>query len=223
MCLICRKEYNSSTIILRCCKTVRKIPKTLINLEKLTFQNSQIKKIPKTLINLNHVNCDNTQIKKIPNTLIKLKLLYCDNTQIKKIPNTLLNLEKLSCQNSQIRKIPKTLINLNEVYCYLSCIKKIPETLINLNEVYCQETKIKFIPEINKILIIGCDNDVLISPQTFISEINNKRYLTFTRCQARYRLKYIKAAIFNKLKFAYDPKYIIGHNAKKQLERIFQN
>jgi hypothetical protein len=25
------------------------------------------------------------------------------------------------------------------------------------------------------------------------------------------------------LKFAYDPKYIIGHNTKKQLERLFKN
>jgi hypothetical protein len=35
----------------------------------------------------------------------------------------------------------------------------------------------------------------------------------------RYKLK----MRFKNLKFAYDPKYIIGHNAKKQLERIFQN
>ena len=54
MCLICTKEYNNDTTSIYCCenKQIKKIPKTLINLEKLSCQNSQIRKIPKTLINL---------------------------------------------------------------------------------------------------------------------------------------------------------------------------
>jgi Leucine-rich repeat (LRR) protein len=142
--------------------------------------------------------CENVKI--VPKELINLDTLYCDKTQIKKIPKTLINLKELYCQNTQIRKIFKTLIKLQALYCNNSQIKKIPKTLINLKELYC-------------------NNDVLISPQTYITEPNNKYYLTFTRCQARYKLK----LRLKNLKFAYHPKYIIGHNTKKQLAKLFQN
>jgi hypothetical protein len=83
---------------------------------------------------------------------------------------------------------------------------------------YCDNTHIKFIPETLKNLdTLYCNSDVLVSPQTRIKKTNNKKYLTFTRCQARYRNK----LRLKNLKFAYDPKYIIGHTIKKQLEKLF--
>ena len=170
-------------------------------------------------INTEFINCCGN-IKIIPKELIKLKYLYCYETQIGKIPKTLIKLENLYCENTQIKKLPKTLIKLNTLYCNNSQIKKIPETLINLETFYFRRTQIKFIPKtLINLKYLYFDNDVLVSPQTYIIEPNNKYYLTFTRCQVRYKIK----LRLNKLKFAYDPNYIIGHNAKKQLERIFQN
>jgi Leucine-rich repeat (LRR) protein len=162
--------------------------------------------------------CEN--IKKIPKTLIKLKELYCQISQIKKIPKTLINLKSLYCHETHIRKIPKTLINLEYLYCHETQIEKIPKSLIKLKLLYCYDTQIKFIPKtIKHLKILYCNKYVLISPQTYNQEPNNKYYLTFVRCQARYKLK----LRLKNLKFAYDPKYIIGHNAKLQLERLFQN
>jgi hypothetical protein len=161
MCKICRKEYDANTTSIYCCENVKKIPKTLIKLDTLNCQYSQIKKIPKTLINLEQLSCQYSQIKKIPITLINLKRIGC-------------------CYNTQIKFIPDTIKDLEYLYCY---------------------------------------GDVLVSPQTYKLKSNNKRYLTFTRCQVRYKLK----MRLKNLKFAYDPKYIIGHNTKKQLERLFQN
>jgi Leucine-rich repeat (LRR) protein len=148
--------------------------------------------------------------------------IYCCKNvkKIPKIPKTLINLKYLYCHESQIRKIPKTLINLKNLYCENTNVKKIPKTLINLKSLYCVNTKIKFIPETIKYLgFLSCNKDVLVSPQIYIKDPNNKKYLTFTRCQVRYKLK----LRLRKLKFAYDPKYIIGHNAKLQLERLFKN
>jgi Leucine-rich repeat (LRR) protein len=162
--------------------------------------------------------CEN--IKKIPKTLIKLKELYCQISQIKKIPKTLINLESLYCHETQIKKIPKTLINLEYLYCHETQIEKIPKSLINLKLLYCYETQIKFIPEtIKHLKILYCNKYVLVSPHTYILQINNKKYLTFTRCQKNYKNK----LRLKNLKFAYDPKYIIGHNTKKQLAKLFQN
>jgi len=80
MCLICTKEYNNITSIY-CCENrqIKKIPKTLINLEKLSCQFTLVKKIPKTLINLDTLICNTIQIKKIPETIKNLKVLNCDN------------------------------------------------------------------------------------------------------------------------------------------------
>jgi Leucine-rich repeat (LRR) protein len=201
MCEICNKDYDiDTTITLLCCVAVKKIPKTLINLKTLSCKYSQIRKIPKTLINLTLLFCSDTQIRKIPKTLINLTHLYCDNTQIRKIPKSLINLDTIYCNHTQIKKIPKTLINLYYLYCDYTQIKFIPNTIKNLQYIYCNK-------------------NILISPQTYEKELNNKKYLTFTRCQKNYKNK----LRLRKLKFAYDPKYIIGHNTKKQLERFFQN
>jgi hypothetical protein len=159
-----------------------------------------IKKIPKELVNLKTLYCFDTQVKKIPKTLINLKTLRIHNTQIKKIPKTLINLEILGCSDTQIKKIPKTLVNLEILGCTNTQIKFIPETLVNLK-------------------ILSCCNNILISPQTYKKKFNNTYYLIFTRYQARYKYK-LK---LRKLKFAYDPKYIIGHTTKKQLVKLFKN
>jgi Leucine-rich repeat (LRR) protein len=167
--------------------------------------------------------CENTQVRKMPKELINLEILYCHETQIKKIPKTLIKLEMLNCQNTEVRKIPKTLINLKELYCNNSQIKKIPKTLINLKYLYCAYTQIKFIPNIIKNLEwLNCGSYILVSPQTYKLKSNNKRYLTFTRCQVRYKSKLRRTSALRSLKFAYDPKYIIGYNTKKQLEKLFK-
>jgi hypothetical protein len=129
--------------------------------------------------------------------------IYCCRN-VKKIPKELIKSKALNCNNTNVKKIPKTLINLKSLICGNTQIKFIPKTLINLKYLYC-------------------DNDVLISPQTYIKEPNNQYYLTFTRCQARYKKTAANKLRLKNLKFAYDPKYIIGHNTKKQLERFFQN
>jgi Leucine-rich repeat (LRR) protein len=199
MCIICDKEYNDNTEFIECCEDVKKIPKTLINLKELYGNETQIKKIPKELINLEILYFDYTQIKKIPKTLINLILLDCNN-KIKKIPKELINLKTLYCTNTQIKKIPKTLTKLKLLRVRNTQIKFIPDTLINLEWLIC-------------------DANVLVSPQTYKLKSNNKKYLTFTRCQAKYKHK----LRLRKLKFAYDPKYIIGHTTKKQLVKLFQN
>jgi hypothetical protein len=134
---------------------------------------------------------------------INTKVIYCCRN-VKKIPKILINLKTLNCRFTYIRKIPKILINLKTLNCRNSQIKFIPETLIKLEHLLCNKY-------------------VLVSPQTYIIEPNNKKYLTFARCQARYKNKLRRTAALRKLKFAYDPKYIIGHNTKKQLARLFQN
>ena len=150
---------------------------------------------------------------------INTKVIYCCRN-VKKIPKILINLKTLNCRFTYIRKILKTLINLKELYCNNSQIKKIPKTLINLETLNCVYTQIKFIPNIIKNLEwLNCGSYILVSPQTYIIEPNNKYYLTFKRCQKNYKHK----LRLKNLKFAYDPHYIIGHNAKKQLERFFQN
>jgi Leucine-rich repeat (LRR) protein len=148
---------------------------------------------------INFIDCCGN-VKKIPKDLINLKILYCFDAQVKKIPKTLINLKTLRIHNTQIKFIPDTLINLEILGCTNTQIKFIPDTLINL-------------------VILGCCNNILISPQTIKIEPNNKYYLTFVRCQVRYRNK----LSLRKLKFAYDPKYIIGHTTKKQLVKLFQN
>jgi Leucine-rich repeat (LRR) protein len=145
-------------------------------------------------------------------------LACCEN--IKKIPNKLMYLNLLNLDNTNIKKIPKKLIKLRYLYCDHTQIRKIPKTLINLRHLYCRNSQVKFIPDTIKDLgFLNCNKYVLVSPKTYKKEPNNKRYLTFTRCQVRYKLK----LRLKNLKFAYDPKYIIGHNAKKQLARFFQN
>jgi len=122
------------------------------------------------------------------------------------------------CEN--VKKISKKLINLKELYGNETQIKKIPETLTNLKVINYCNTQIKFIPEtIKNLKDLYCDDNVLVSPQTYIIEPNNYYYSIFTRCQARYRNK----LRLRKLKFAYDPKYIIGHTTKKQLAKLFKN
>jgi hypothetical protein len=122
------------------------------------------------------------------------------------------------CEN--IKKIPKELVNLETLYCYFTQIKFIPKELVNLKRLICDDTQIKFIPEtIKNLEILQCDDNVLVSPQTYKIEPNNKYYLIFARCQAIYRNRLRNS----KLKFAYDPKYIIGHTTKKQLVKLFQN
>jgi Leucine-rich repeat (LRR) protein len=151
---------------------------------------------------------------------------YNDNTEfieccedVKKIPKELINLRTLYCDETQIKKIPKELINLETLYCDETQIKFIPKELINLKRLICDDTQIKFIPETIKNLIrLICDVNVLVSPQTYKIEPNNKYYLTFVRCQAIYKYK----LRLRKLKFAYDPKYIIGHTTKKQLAKLFK-
>jgi hypothetical protein len=150
---------------------------------------------------------------------VNTKVIYCcDN--IKKIPKTLINLKTLDCCKTQIKKIPETLINLRTLYCSHTQIKFIPKTLIKLKEIFGGSSNLIYLPEeFTKLDVLTCGGLVLISPRTYNKSPNNKRYLTFVRCQVRYKLK----LRLNKLKFAYDPKYIIGHNAKKQLVRFFQN
>jgi hypothetical protein len=124
------------------------------------------------------------------------KIDCCEDA--KKLPNTLDKLRYLKIRSTYIKKIPKTLINLKLLICNHTQIKFIPETLKNLDTLYC-------------------NSDVLVSPQTRIKKTNNKKYLTFTRCQKNYKYK-----LKNKnLKFAYDSKYIIRHTIKKQLEKLF--
>ena len=73
--------------------------------------------------------------------------------------------------------------------CSYTKIKKIPKELVNLNNLICY-TKIKFIPDTLKIWNdIFCYNEVLISPKTHNILPNNKRYLTFTNCQKRYKYR----------------------------------
>jgi len=157
-------------------------------------------------------------VKNISKELINLKTAICNNTQIKKILKTLTNLKYLNCSNTQIKFIPKELINLKILEIQNTQIKFIPETLIKLEKLGCSNTQIKFIPEIlKKLKWLWCDYNILVSPQICTKELNNKYYLTFVRCQARYRNK----LRLRKLKFAYDPKYIIGHTTKKQIMKLF--
>jgi hypothetical protein len=84
----------------------------------------------------------------------------------------------------------------------------------------CYCLNIKFIPEsLKKLIELHCYDEILISPKTYKKEPNNKRYLTFTNCQKRY--KYNQKLCM--LKFAYDPKYIIGYNVKLQINKLFTN
>jgi Leucine-rich repeat (LRR) protein len=88
------------------------------------------------------------------------------------------------CRN--VKKIPKDLINLKILYCFDAQVKKIPKTLINLKTLRIHNTQIKFIPDtLINLVILGCCNNILISPQTIKIEPNNKYYLTFTRYQKK--------------------------------------
>ena len=51
---------------------------------KQLFAVRTLKKIPKTLVNLKELQCQLTKIKKIPKELVNLKLLACSHTKIKK-------------------------------------------------------------------------------------------------------------------------------------------
>jgi len=158
--------------------------------------------------------CQN--VKKIPKTLINIKILFFSYLKIKKIPKELVNLKKLYISYSEIKTIPKELVNLTELFILRSKIKKIPKTLVNLRELNIYNTNVKFIPENLKVITLRTEKNILISPKTQTISPNNKKYLTFTNCQKRY--KYRRRLCM--LKFAYDPKYIIGYNVKLQINKL---
>ncbi len=77
MCKICDKTYDENTTLLFCCKDLKEIPDTLVNLKELFIgSNTYITKIPITLVNLN-VLCSSSFVKFIPDTLKKLVQLVC--------------------------------------------------------------------------------------------------------------------------------------------------
>ncbi len=199
MCIICRKEYNENTDFIECCTNVTEIPNTLINLKNL--------------------NCGYTQIKELPNTLISLEVLQCDYTELRKIPNTFVNLISLWCGYTLIREIPEEFVKLRLFRCSYTYLTKIPN-ISTLNNISCVDTLVKFIPEVCKNLRdLAIENDnILVSPDTFVIEPNNKKYQIFRNCQKRYRRKFQ----YRGREFAYPPLYIIGYNMKKQLIKMLK-
>jgi Leucine-rich repeat (LRR) protein len=141
------------------------------------------------------------------------RIICCQN--VKKIPK-LKNLKTLAFSYLKIKKIPKELINLKELLCHDTPIKKIPKTLVKLRELNIYNTNVKFIPENLKVITLRTEKNILVSPKTYKQEPNNQRYLTFTNCQKRYKYR----RRLSMLKFAYDPKYIIGYNVKLQINKL---
>jgi hypothetical protein len=132
------------------------------------------------------------------------------------------NIECILCCR-KVKKIPKELINLKYLVCIGSKIKTIPNTLVNLENLEVCYTNVKFIPDNLKLKGLKTNCNILISPKTYKQEPNNQRYLTFTNCQKRYKHKFKRTAALRMLKFAYDPKYIIGYNVKLQIKKLFTN
>jgi hypothetical protein len=113
----------------------------------------------------------------------------------------------------------ETYISINSIgLCNKTKIRYISNKLINLQEFHSGNTSIIYLPDTIKNLVhLYCSDNVLISPHIYKKQTNNKLYLTFTNCQKKYKLK-IK---LRKITSAYNPKYIIGWNTKKQIEKIF--
>ncbi len=200
MCKICRNEYNEKDELLFCCKILKEIPVTLVNLKELyIYGNMNIKKIPKTLVNLELLNCSYSIIKSIPKTFVKLK--------------------HISCIWSNLKKIPRTFVNLENLYCAGTCISYIPNTLINLRLLYFEKTHIKFIPEtFTKLKYFGCDDNVILSPKNVrLPKKQRNLFSLFVKLQIKIRTRFMR----KKINFAFMPLYLIGQINKKQLNKMF--
>ncbi len=137
--------------------------------------------------------------------------------KVKHLPNiSFNNLETLRCYTTHVTEFPsvfyedqKVIRNLRELSIANTKIKIIPYTLINLKILTSKSSSLLYLPEtIKKLNHFWFDNDLLISPECYISKINNDKYLTFVRCQKRIKLKHkIKSKLFT---IVYYPQYIIG-------------
>lgn len=121
-----------------------KIPKIMVNLEKIECD---VEEIPE-IVGLKEIVCHNSKIKNIPSSLVNLVKLDVSNCRsLKVIPDTFTNLEYLNCSNTSIKVIPKVFTKLKHLICESTMVKKISSKFINLETLNCSDSYVDFIPD----------------------------------------------------------------------------
>ena len=121
MCILCKDnnlDYSITELCISYCKNVKKIPKELTQLTRLSCYHTNITEIPRELTQLKYLNCTNTNITEIPQEFTQLSLVNCGNTNITEIPRELTQLTYLHCNHTKITEIPRELTQLTSLGCY---------------------------------------------------------------------------------------------------------
>jgi uncharacterized protein YlbG (UPF0298 family) len=196
------------------------------NLMILSINNTKIRninQIVKNYNNLDTLNCFKCSIEELPSPELvpKLRVLDCSNTRISHIPQYL-ELTKLDCQSSKVISI-SYLPNLKELNCQRTRLRQLPY-LPNLTILDIFDTLINYFIGKKRIktIYINENKKFIISPDIFSDEVYNKNYKIICNMQLKFKNNLIKKKIKSSIFIcAYDPKYIIGHNIKMQIKKIF--
>jgi hypothetical protein len=196
------------------------------NLKILHIDHTKIRninQIVKNYNNLDTLHCFKCSIEELPSPELvpKLRVLDCSNTRISHIPQYL-ELTKLYCQSSKVISISH-LPNLKELNCQRTRLRQLPY-LPNITILDIFDTLINhFIGKKRiKTIYINENKKFIISPDIFSDEVYNKNYKIICNMQLKFKNNLIKKKIKSSIFIcAYDPKYIIGHNNKMQIKKIF--
>lgn len=171
-------EYNNLRYLNCSNISILEIPKNLINLKILKIINTKINSsiIPKTLINLERIYADGSNITKLSKKLYNLKKIIINNTNIRKI-KYYKDLEYLDCSNNILTSISQ--------YSNLKTLKCNNTLILNFNELIKNNisSTINNLHSFNDLLYLDCSNTNIIN---LPMSLNNLIYLNISNTLIKY-------------------------------------